>query len=84
MAPQVTMSTNYGGTTINDRRWLPVDQAAPISAATFAATQDIRTLDAYLAAANAAYWTSKRLEQESWWDKLFWVRSQAAVAAVPI
>jgi len=83
MATQVYMSTNYGGTTINDRRWRPVDQAAVIPTAEFAATQDLRTLDTYLATANATYWTTKRLNEENWWDKLFWLRSQVAVGAVP-
>lgn len=74
----ITMTTNYGGVTVTDRRWTPADVANPVAAADFAATQDIRTLDPVLATANATYWTSARLRQESVWDKLFWLRSQVA------
>lgn len=74
--PNILMTTNYGGNVLTDRRFKPVDQASPITAAEFAATQDMTKLDAYLAAANAAYWTATRLAQESWWDKLHWVRCQ--------
>ena len=77
--PNINMTTRFGGVTVTDRRWLPTDTAAAVSAAEFAATQDIRTMDAALAAANAAYWTATRLNQESWWDKLFWLRQQPVV-----
>lgn len=74
----ITMHTNYGGTTVTDRRFTPTDVANPVTAAEFAATQDLRTLDAWLAANNAAYWTATRLAQESWWDKMFFLRSSVA------
>ena len=74
--PQIYMSTNYGGTTVTDRRFRPVDIAGPPSVANFAATRDMTTMDPALVAANGAYWTTKRLNEESWWDKLFWLRSQ--------
>jgi len=77
--PNIDMLSGYGqGMIVTDRRWAAVDAADPVTPAEFAATQDIRTMDAYLAAANAAYWTATRLAQECIWDKLFWIRSQAS------
>jgi prephenate dehydratase len=74
------MVPGYGmGATVTDRRWTPTDVASPATAAEFAATQDIRTLDAALATMNAAYWTTLRLNQENIWDKLFWLRQQPVV-----
>ena len=71
------MGTSYGqGMIVTDRRWTPTDVTDPVTTAEFAATQDIRTLDAWLTANNAAYWTALRLTQESMWDKLFYLRSQ--------
>lgn len=76
----ITMTPGFGmGATVTDRRWTPTDTAAPVTAAEFAATQDIRTLDAALAAANATYWTATRLNQESFWDKLYWWRQQPVI-----
>lgn len=72
----IQMTVPYGVDTIIDRRWTPTDSASPTTVAEFAAIQDIQKLDAYLAAANAAYWTAARLRQESLWDKYFWLRSQ--------
>lgn len=76
--PNIDMlGTSYGqGMVVTDRRWSPTDTVDPVTLAEFASTQDIRTMDAYLAAANAGYWTATRLAQESTWDKLFWIRSQ--------
>lgn len=71
------LGASYGqGMTTTDRRWTPTDVADPVTTAEFAATQDIRTMDVWLAANNAAYWTAARLAQESLWDKLFYLRSQ--------
>jgi hypothetical protein len=61
---------------VTDRRWTPTDVADVVTPAEFAASQDIRTIDAYLAATNAAYWTATRLNQESLNDKIFWLRNQ--------
>jgi len=61
---------------VTDRRWTPTDVNDVVTPAEFAATQDLRTLDAWLAAANAAYWTETRLNQESINDKIFWLRCQ--------
>jgi len=61
---------------VTDRRWTPTDVNDVVTPAEFAATQDLRTLDAWLAAANAAYWTQTRLNQESINDKIFWLRCQ--------
>jgi hypothetical protein len=76
--PNIDMlGTSYGqGFVVTDRRWTPTDVADHVTAAEFAGTQDIRTLDAWLTAANAAYWTATRLNQESLNDKIFWLRSQ--------
>jgi len=78
--PNIDMlGTSYGQDCIpTDRRWTPTDSVDPVTTAEFAATQDIRTLDAWLATANAAYWTATRLNQESLNDKIFWLRSQAS------
>ena len=76
----ITMVPGFGmGATVTDRRWAPIDTASPVTVAEFAATQDIRVMDAALAAANATYWTTTRLNQESIWDKLFWLRQQPVV-----
>lgn len=73
----IDMSSGYGnGAVVTDRRFTPTDVVNHISTADFAASQDIRTLDAALVAANAGYWTTLRLNQESKYDKLFWLRSQ--------
>jgi hypothetical protein len=73
------VGTAYGqGITVTDPRWTPTDVANPVTAAMFTATQDIRTLDAWLTTNNAAYWTATRLAQESIWDKLFFLRSSIA------
>lgn len=61
---------------ITDRRWTPADVANPIATVDFAASQDLKTLDARLTTVNAGYWTALRLNQESLYDKLFWLRSQ--------
>lgn len=61
---------------VTDRRWTPTDVTDPVTTAEFAATQNIRTLDAYLAAANGTYWTTTRLNQECTNDKIFWLRCQ--------
>jgi len=75
----ITMVPGYGmGITVTDKRWTPTDVASPATAAEFAATQDTRTLDAWLAANNGTYWTATRLAQESIWDKLFYLRSTVA------
>lgn len=75
----IDMCSGYGqGMTVTDRRWTPADVADQITSAEFVATQDIRTIDTWLAAQNAAYWTQTRLNQESTWDKLFYLRSQAS------
>lgn len=77
--PNIDMCDGYGqGMTVTDRRWTPLDVAAPATTAEFAATQDIRTLDTWLVANNAAYWTATRLASESIWDKLFFLRSSVA------
>lgn len=80
MASNITMTgSSYGqGMDITDKRWTPTDVVNPIAVAEFTATQDIRTMDAYLTTANAAYWTQARKDQENVWDKLFWIRSQTA------
>lgn len=76
MMTNITMVPGYGmGMTVTDRRWKPTDVVAPVAVGEFAVTQDIKTLDANLVAANATYWTTTRLAQESVWDKLFWVRT---------
>ena len=50
----ITMVPGFGmGATVTDRRWAPIDTASPVTVAEFAATQDIRVMDAALAAANA-------------------------------
>lgn len=76
--PNIDMlGSAYGnGITVTDRRFTPTDVVNVISTADFAASQDIRTLDAALTTANAGYWTTARKNQESLWDKLFWLRSQ--------
>lgn len=61
---------------IIDRRWTPTDVSNTISPTIFAASQDLRTLDTWLVAQNAGYWTATRLLQESFWDKTFWLRNQ--------
>jgi hypothetical protein len=68
------MSTNYGGTTVTDRRWKPADVTNPVAPGEFAVTQDIKTLDTNLVLISASYWTPARLAQESWWDKLYYIR----------
>ena len=76
------LGTSYGqGMVITDRRWAPVDAIDAVPTADFAATQDIRTMDAYLTAANAAYWTATRLAQESIWDKLYYIRTTSQSGA---
>ena len=72
----IDMSTRYGGVTVTDRRWKPADVANPVLPAEYALTQDIRTFDAWLVGNNATYWTPTRLAQESFWDKLFFLRTQ--------
>lgn len=77
----ITMVPGFGvGATVTDPRWTPADVASPVVSANFLATQDTRTLDARLAALNATYWTTQRLNQESIWDKLFALRSDATNA----
>jgi hypothetical protein len=74
------MVNGYGmGITVTDRRWKPSDVANPIPVGEFGATQDIKVLDANLAAINAAYWTQKRLDQESIWDKVYYLRTQVGL-----
>lgn len=82
----ITMVPGFGmGITVSDPRWTPTDVASPAVSANFLATQDIRTLDARLTALNAAYWTAARLAQESIWDKLFYIRSDATNAGgIPV
>jgi hypothetical protein len=73
----IDMTNGYGsGMTVTDKRWTPTDVASPATSAEFVATQDLRTLDLWLNTQNAAYWTQTRLNQESMWDKLFYLRSQ--------
>jgi hypothetical protein len=75
----IDMVTGYGmGAVVTDRRWTPTDVTNPVTSAEFVATQDLRTLDLWLNTQNAAYWTQTRLNQESFWDKLFYLRSQAS------
>ena len=73
----IDMNTRYGGVTVTDKRWTPTDVNPPPTSAEFVATSSIRAMDTYLATANATYWTATRLNQEGYWDKLFWIRSQA-------
>lgn len=73
----IDMSTRYGGVTVTDRRFTQQDVNPGPTSAEFVATQSIRAMDTFLAATNATYWTATRLNQEGYWDKLFWIRSQA-------
>lgn len=77
MASNIAMLGNaYGQDCVPvDRQWTPADVVDTIATATFAATQDIRTMDAFLTAQNAGYWTALRLAQESANDKVFWIRN---------
>jgi hypothetical protein len=74
----IDMTTRYGGVTVTDRRFTPTNVDPGPTSAEFVATQSIRAMDLWLNTQNAAYWTQKRLDQESWWDKLFYLRSQAS------
>jgi hypothetical protein len=75
----IDMCSGFGqGATVTDKRWTPTDTADPITSAEFVATQDIRTIDLWLNTQNAAYWTQTRLNQESFWDKLFYLRNQSS------
>lgn len=73
--PNLTMYTTQGFETTSDNRWTPADNGAQkLNTADIAAVNDIIQLDAYLVTLNAAYWTTARLNQESLWDKLYWMR----------
>jgi hypothetical protein len=63
------------GMVVTDPRWTPTDVADPVIDSVFLSTKDIRSMDARLQVLNAAYWTQKRCDQESIWDKLFYIRS---------
>lgn len=80
--PNIDMvGTSYGPTSVTDRRWTPADVPSPPTTAEFAATQDIRTMDAWLTANYASYWTADRLRQESFWDKIFFMRQMQSGGA---
>lgn len=73
--PNVTMYTSQGMDTTTDNRWTPSDNGvAKLNSADIAAMTDITALDTALAAANGTYWTTFRLNSESLWDKLYWLR----------
>lgn len=73
--PNLTMYTTQGMETTSDNRWTPSDGGvAKLNASDIAAMSDITALDTALAAANGTYWTTTRLNQESVWDKLYWLR----------
>lgn len=73
--PNVTMYSSQGMDTTTDNRWNPSDGGvAKMNASDVAAMGDITQLDTALAAANSTYWTTLRLNSESLWDKLYWLR----------
>jgi hypothetical protein len=69
------METTNGKTTTQDNRWNPNTGGLSTGHANdLAASADIASMDTLLATLNGTYWTSKRLDQESVWDKQFWLR----------
>lgn len=73
--PNLTMSTHTGFVPTQDNRWNPQDNGlGKMHATDFGGMQDIIKLDAALATLDGTYWTSKRLDQESIWDKMYWLR----------
>ena len=73
--PNLTMYVTSGLEPTTDNRWTPANNGInPGNAADIAAMTDITALDTALAAANATYWTAARLNQESVWDKQYWLR----------
>lgn len=73
--PNLTMSTFTGFEPTTDNRWTPSDNGlGKMHVTDFAAVQDIVKIDTLLATIDGVYWTSKRLDQESIWDKLYYLR----------
>jgi hypothetical protein len=74
--PNVTMYTTQGMETTTDNRWNPnTGGLSTGNANDIAAMSDIASLDTLLATLDGVYWTSRRLNQESIWDKLFYLRT---------
>ena len=60
--------------TVSDKGWAQLMLSIHCNTADYNATKDIQTLDGVLATANGTYWTTVRLNQESIWDKQYWLR----------
>jgi hypothetical protein len=62
--------------TTTDNRWNPnTGGLSTGNANDIAAMSDIASMDTLLATLDGVYWTSRRLNQESIWDKLFYLRT---------
>lgn len=80
--PNYTSNSYVGGSTVVDRRAALLSfPNNPLSTAGFNATKDVATMDAFLIAANGAYYTQTRLDSMLWNDKIFAMRNLAADSA---
>lgn len=78
---QTNKNVNLGHFNVIDKRKVVGGSTSPLSTATYAASQDMSTIDAALAAQNGTYWTTARLDATCLTDKLYALRLGSADAA---